>query len=288
MPESSSAPAPHNPAKTADTQAQTAENQHAPDAPQATVVNAKTEVIEENAQPNADHRPPYASPEWWLVAFTFGLMVYTAKLFRETKRLAKDAKRSGDRQANDTRAALAISRDAADAAKKSADATRAMLETERAWLLNSGFDSLMGANVTVNRVTYPIVLKINPTWKNDGKTPAIEVESTRAFKVLPSDSPTPVFETNWPSGTSRGVLGAAGIFNGPDLFIVGDDLTAVLNRMASVYLYCAVRYKDVFDANTTRMSATTLEIFRYGDHLDNFGKLVPNFIARQSDIAIAT
>lgn len=194
----------------------------------------------------------------------------------------------GFRQGRDTRAALRISRRAAKAAADSAQAARDIVGTERAWLLNSGFETHLGSNVTVDHVKFENGLMIIPTFKNDGRSPAIEVECLRLFKVQPINSAVPIFDIDWPLDTGKGAVGPLGTFGGPFAFVGDAELTKILNQESAVFLYCAVRYKDIFDDTKLRMSATTFEITRFGDKRDSSGNLVPNFRGRQRDTATAT
>src|SRR3989338_8343946 len=66
-------------------------------------------AVEPQPTKEADKGDDYTSPEWWLVyitgalvCFTFGLMIYTARLWGATKTLAEDARNTADRQTNDT------------------------------------------------------------------------------------------------------------------------------------------------------------------------------------------
>ena len=76
-----------------------------------------------------DKHHDYTSPEWWLVyitatlvAVTFGLMIYTAFLWRSTQALAVDAKLTAARQAAEMQESLRIARESSAIARDSADA----------------------------------------------------------------------------------------------------------------------------------------------------------------------
>ena len=71
----------------------------------------------------------YSSSEWWLVYLTFalvavtlGLAIYTAKLYRATVGLGKDAKSTSERQAAEMEKSLTIAKEAAEATQKAAEA----------------------------------------------------------------------------------------------------------------------------------------------------------------------
>lgn len=126
----------------------------------------ETDPAQKNKNANADHRgtetsplfikviPPaigdpeapkehheardYTSAEWWLVYITgalvlstIGLMIYTARLWRETKNLARDAKMTSIQQAKDTEEALRIADESADAASTTA---KMMVASQRPYI----------------------------------------------------------------------------------------------------------------------------------------------------------
>ncbi len=83
---------------------------------------AKASVIQVEATDKTEKHHDYASSEWWLVYLTFALALYTAKLYRATVKLGRDANTTSERQQRETDKAIGIAQQAANAAKDSADA----------------------------------------------------------------------------------------------------------------------------------------------------------------------
>jgi len=91
-------------------------------------------------QPKANHngreQHDYTSAEWCLVyatvvlvVFTGGLMIYTARLWGETKTLRENADKIARQQATDTRDSIAIAKSTSNAAMDSAKAAMLTVET---------------------------------------------------------------------------------------------------------------------------------------------------------------
>lgn len=103
-----------------------------------------------------------------LAVFTLVLAIFTALMWVATYRLALHSKKTGDQQATDTKAALEIARDAANASKKSADASLIAL---RPWL---SCKVEITEPLSFNEAGDPI-FKITFIVENVGKTPAMSV-----------------------------------------------------------------------------------------------------------------
>ena len=75
------------------------------------------------------------SAEWWLVYLTSALAVVTGLLFYSTFRLAKDARDTSKRQAEEVKESFAIARAAAAASQRSAEiAEQALFISQRAYI----------------------------------------------------------------------------------------------------------------------------------------------------------
>ena len=126
----------------------------------------------------------YTSPEWWLVyvtialvAVTTGLAVYTALLWRATKRLAVDAKKTADRQAMETQQSLAIAKASADHTKESVDlARKEFISTHRPKII------LRDAYCLDNEIDSPII--VHYVLVNSGETPARIILSVLELKLI--------------------------------------------------------------------------------------------------------
>jgi hypothetical protein len=200
----------------------------------------------------------YSSSEWWLVYLTFalvfvtfGLAIYTAKLWRSTKVLAQDAKDTADRQAADMQASLRIAKDAADAAKDQAQtATEALQRSKRAWI---------GVLWPVDMVT-PLSFDKNEahcnirfTIKNVGVSPAVSTCLTCKLIVGPYPHPDPrTYVTVADKGFLEMATNSFGIPVIPgdpmqwSTIEVKEQITAAGKNDVSVWLSGYFGYKDEF------------------------------------------
>lgn len=119
----------------------------------------------------------YYSSEWWLVYLTFllsivtfGLALYTAKLYRATVGLGKEAERTSERQAGEMKDSIAVANTAAQAAISGNDLTRkAFVSSQRPW-------------VVVHKIAPRSALDLNHGLsfafivKNVGHSPAMNVD----------------------------------------------------------------------------------------------------------------
>jgi len=133
----------------------------------------------------------YWSSEWWLVYFTFALVVvtfilaiFTAKLWHSTKTMAQDAKDTAKRQAEEMLNSLRIAKDSADAAMEQAKtSTEALKRSNRAWVGVTGIVSVttpLFADDEAKSINCCIRLSI----RNIGTSPALK--TTGFFELMVS------------------------------------------------------------------------------------------------------
>jgi Na+-transporting methylmalonyl-CoA/oxaloacetate decarboxylase gamma subunit len=118
----------------------------------------------------------YTSAEWWLVYITgalvlatCGLIIYTARLWGETRNLARDARETSTQQATDMQSSLTIARQYSDAARDANEIAKAAIQlSHRARLIVT----FRGDTITVGKK--PMV---SIGIHNVGMTPAFNVQS---------------------------------------------------------------------------------------------------------------
>ncbi len=231
--------------------------------------------------PVTDHPEPnkpeekhnnYTSSEWWLVYLTaalvfvtLGLTIYTARLWRATKVLAKDAKDTADRQAAEMQESLRIAEinakateKAAEAAKQSADA---IPSTERAFVFVTV--EFKGGNITTNdsgQHCGGFIANI----KNHGKTPAL---LTKLYfdQVVQNESPTVFTETpdtNFPPGCAI----ASGAFEpvSTSFKINADVFEKIERNELKWFCYGRIEYTDIF--GLLHKTGFCFEYFRQGSY----------------------
>ncbi len=106
-----------------------------------------------------------------LAAITLFLAFYTARLWKATVELGRDAKNTSERQSREMQESIAVARQSADAAEQAIKATRdAYIASERPWV---------SVNATINsdlvRKDNGIEFAVLFTVKNYGNSPAIDV-----------------------------------------------------------------------------------------------------------------
>jgi len=215
----------------------------------------------------------YSSSEWWLVYLTFalvivtlGLAIYTAKLYRATVGLGKDAKNTSDRQAAEMENSLTIAREAAKATQKAAEAAelnaRAAIGIElpviralTADLLYVGErpkeESIYGGFVNNGPLTkFSAVIGIS--FKNHGRTPAFPENLSIGWRVADKLPETP----NYISSTN---ISHASVIKPESEFITDsrhaieltdEELAATKEGHAWLWFYGCLYYTDFM--NTKR------------------------------------
>lgn len=215
-------------------------------------------VLKVEATDKTQRHHDYSSGEWWLVyltaalvVVTFGLAVYTALLYRQTKRLASDAETTTGRQATEmansiaqaTRAAAAMEASVKQSADHSALAEKFSKRHMRAYVsVDFGLPTPQGLNLKFAG---------NPVFFNTGFTPARKVSYWVLADVLPTNLPD---DYAFPQSVERitdvglsprqnheiqGVVD--GVYPDAELPEIMDGKTRRL------YVWGVVRYEDIFE-----------------------------------------
>jgi hypothetical protein len=144
----------------------------------------KSNDIQEKTSHKEENRKDYFSSEWWLVYLTGSLALitgalafYTARLYRATVNLGRDAESSSHRQAGEMKQYLNIAKQSADASIESNKISREVLIAEqRPWI---SVDIELAGHLSYDakgwsagtRWHIPIKYKL----RNHGKTPGTNV-----------------------------------------------------------------------------------------------------------------
>jgi hypothetical protein len=208
-----------------------------------------------------------------LVIFTAALAVYTGRLWYATAGLWEAAKE----QSRDMKASIAVAAKSAEASLSAAETARLSIEGDRAWIT---WDNYTFADV-INSALEGNIIKngygIAVTWKNSGRTLALNVSCVNKKSLInPGDAiPTFIVDKNdrATEPSSRGVGADIGGYLIPMDDIEADDFR---NHRRRVIFYSRVTYTDIFYLNTTRMSEACFElIFAGGTITYNSGRAVP-------------
>lgn len=194
---------------------------------------------------------PVAFFTFWLVISTIGLGISTGMLWRAGEKQFRLARRTSAIQSRDMRASIAaaetsaiVAGQAADAARKSNEIAQETAERQlRAYL------SIEAGHIRDWNSSDPTIVQVHA--KNNGQTPAYEVQITAGVMVLPRILPAGIqFEYGFNDSISKTIIH-------PDGVVVSDARsTAPLSEAeitngregSNVRLYVGgiVRYKDAF------------------------------------------
>jgi hypothetical protein len=179
-----------------------------------------------------------------LVLVTFGLAIYTAKLYHATVGLGKDARNTSDRQATEMEKSLTIAKEAANAAQKSADALPLV---EKAYLFI--FVELGNKLASPYQTNGDMLFSIHTQITNHGKTPAI-LNKISGYRVNQDSCPTistaispPALAV--PSGIVVGCGTPYNMTDSPGLVIPSAEWEQIIKGQIKLFWYGRIEYKDV-------------------------------------------
>lgn len=197
--------------------------------------------------------PNYGSSEWWLVyltaalsIFTLGLMIYTAKMWRATVDLSKEAKATSEQQHADTERALATAEQSAKAAQRSADiSAQALSSSQRAFVFWKGFSC--GPHMWDDKLKEYVVFA---EVENVGPTPALDVCMNIRSQLVRGAAPQPpVFSPDPGFLNASTVLGPRASGRSGFMAISIADLVDCWEHRAEIYVWSYLQYKDIFNTD---------------------------------------
>lgn len=192
------------------------------------------------------------SSEWWLVFITALLAVFTGLMWKATVNLAKEAKATSDQQRQDTKDALVIAKQSAEAANKNAEALQS---SEKAYVFLESAEMLRVTHLATNTLsvfTNQIRLVIKVTFKNHGKTPAILKELFPDVRICEYEDV--IFKSSMPFSLGK-VISASGTWEQEINFDVDNadyEKARVSDTVESpipvnLQLFGSVLYKDIME-----------------------------------------
>jgi len=223
---------------------------------------------------NEERHKDYSSSEWWLVYLTFalvvvtlGLAIYTAKLYRATVGLGKDAKSTSDRQAAEMEKSLTIAKEAAEATQKAAEAAelnaRAAIGIELPIIRTIATDLLSTDTLITGEGPYSGGVDDGPPTKysavgyirfeNHGRTPAFPEKISVGWMVaekLP-ENPTYLKTSNL---NHAAVIKPDGNFAADTHYgieLTDEELQATKEARAWLWFYGCLYYNDFLHTKRT-------------------------------------
>lgn len=195
----------------------------------------------------------YLGHEWALVyltfllfAATFGLMIFTWRLWKATIKLAQDAERASREQHDTTVKALAAAERSSGAAEKSANVSeRALIVAQRAFVFFQGFST--GYDQQRHGFAGYIIFC---EFENSGQTPATDVRVSVKFQVVQKPlGSIPLFTTDQSKDPSS-VMGPRSAATSSWQKIDVKDLVECWKGKCEIYAWARVEYRDVFNPDT--------------------------------------
>jgi hypothetical protein len=117
--------------------------------------------------------------------------------------------------------------------------------TERAWV---SFEGVKFEGTTNVRVLYA-------SWKNFGRTPAINVEMYKDIRIVGVNDAIPYFNPPNPDGPRQTLsIGAGYDITSPDTFVPVDVWMRVRNGQAKLFFYSRIKYGSIFEPNKQKIS----------------------------------
>lgn len=158
-------------------------------------------------------------------------------------------------QRADTLRAIKATEDNAVAAQKSAEAAILAIGSERAWISHDNFITGSARDYIVDGTLLTLGKVIQFRWKNWGRSPAIKVQIVILYRIVPAGDPVPFFDKIWDAATNDTVtLGPNGTVLSTQVIIGDLKLKSVLDRVDALYIFSAVRYRDVYNSSILRVS----------------------------------
>ncbi len=220
-------------------------------------------------QPAVHEQKTYFDSEWWLVYLTgllvlatAGLMLYTARLWKATIDLGKDAKATSERQSSEMQRSLQLSEASALAANRSAEiAERALIAGDRAFV-----SVLMSQSANLDAHTGNVVgYTFTPVWVNAGNTPTRGMRNYISIYWI--DRP---IEPNWDfpdlaasdSQTESVPLSASprGQVHGNSCYVPINIIESVITGGRHLYLWGWAKYRDVFPNTPLHVTRFAVQI----------------------------
>ena len=238
-------------AKASEEQAKAEPDKRATQEQPAVVELLKAPVIKVETTDKTEKHRDYTDHEWWLVyltaalaATTLGLAIYTAKLYRSTKKIAGDAE---------------------TAASNSVALTRA---TERAYIKMS--HKLPGLRYSEGHsVTFGV------EYRNWGRTPGTITGVSLAVRALSPElfplPPAPEYETTPEHDIPQTFLVSnEPVFKSCTVKIGEDAVSAIQSRRATLLIVGYVDYRDQFGGKYRGGYARILNLMSETDNLEFF------------------
>lgn len=141
---------------------------------------------------------------------------------------------------------LHLSRISTKAAVEAARAAREALGSERAWIAHVGQNTIVGSG-QINGVFHSKIFAFGLRWKNDGRSPAINVKTYGEFFIGDSKDVIPQLPREKRLNlTDRSVVGSGIEFATSEAAVEWRIAEQLINRSMFLYLYGRIDYNDTY------------------------------------------
>lgn len=207
---------------------------------------------------------PVAYFTFWLVAFTgvlavstAGLWIATIWLYRAGERQLEFLQESAATQSRDMQASIL-------AAQRSADAAMMAIGTERAWITIEQPKIIPIHDGFLGEVPFKTGLVFSVICKNRGRSPAVKVLAAAFHQIggWLNESPIPHFTQtpDWETPGKSSLVGPDAQFDSGSIVLVDAEAEALTRGQVAIFIYCILRYFDVFKPSEPRFTEACLKI----------------------------
>jgi len=210
----------------------------------------------------------------WTAGITFVLVLVTGvlafvtyKLWESTNTMAKDAKRTADRQAGEMQETLRLAKESSKASRDAADiAHDAMIAGERAFVFPGKFQFWYRPIANGEKRYY-----FQLFWDNCGDTPTKQLTSHVRFSLRDTQLPEDFDFRYETTEFGRAVIAPKSSVLGPVFPSDGikpEDLQAVHTSTKFAYVWGWLKYHDVFENTPLHITRYCFQIIVNGNPID--------------------
>jgi hypothetical protein len=148
---------------------------------------------------------------------------------------------------------------------------------ERAWMTFGGVDTSPVHNSYVNNILHQNTFFFSISWKNTGRSPAIEAEPVISYCVLAYGADAPFFAVteNRNSEISAAAIGPGELNHTARVFLTDEESNALRLRTKVLFLHSRIQYGTVFEPQMSKRTEVCLRIESNGTRVDSNGNNVP-------------
>lgn len=175
-----------------------------------------------------------------------------------------------------TRRAADYANDMVDEARKTTQAAIDSIKVERAWITKSGWGNYFISNPIFDGVPQRgEALGIALHWRNDGRSPAINMKMTSDHALVEPGVGPPVFDGATDTGQKTASVGQSAVVKGMMRVVGVSDYKRLVEGSLSMYIYGKATYEDVFSRGIVRHTEVCCLVDLNGERVSETGERIP-------------